>query len=839
MLYAIWTADSFSTIPRTTLAGTISITSSHTYNGSPQIPTFTVSGGLTEGTHFTSEIVNNVNAGTATVTLTGMGTYVGTISQTFSIAPRQLTWTAPGSVNNREYDGTNVATAATLPGLDGVVQGDDIIIVPGTLTFASSQPLPSPQAVTALGWTIGGTSTGNYLAPTGQPTFAAGTINPIPTVLPSPIVVTPPTASLTPGTALSTAVFAGSVVHDSGGGVLAGTWTWYNGSWEENGVPMTQSPTQTVNTAGNFWAVFTPDNTAYGDATAAVAVSMAIPTVTMAIGGVTADYADLNAAFDAIPPDETVVITLLEDQTLNSRVFTIPNNITIRSDGGMRTITHSGAANTSLFWSADSIDTIITLENNITLRGAAGTVYTAPLVRVTIGTFNMESGSRITDYRSANAHMYAVWIQGDGKFNMNGGEVTGNTTSDGTAAVDVIYFGGDYISLRGNARIGTLTLQSEQGTGVNAGADWSGNVETLNLYSETAMMSTVRSRWTGQTVLTGAVTPANIARLGTGTVQFMSTSEVQPLAPTHTVNASGVVEEIFGTAANPHPIGTAAQLAQIGTAAFPLNEHYRLTADIPGLGNHTPIGSSATPFTGTFNGGGFTISGMTINVGGTAGLFGVIGGGGVVENLTVRGTVSGGEQSGGIAGVNNGTIRNSANYANVSGAANTGGIAGLVGGSGRIENCYNAGNITGTNIAHGGISGGVNGGTITNNVSIGASITGSTTSSGRIVGNSNSGTLENNFARDTMLVNNANPTTGVTANGINGANATSANLTNVNWWRDRGFTADNWPESRLPLTGVLGASFNLNLDSFFLPMQSISLYGMFKRRRRHNTLIRM
>ena len=40
---------------------------------------------LTEGTDYTATYVNNVNAGTATIPITGQGNYTGTLSETFTI----------------------------------------------------------------------------------------------------------------------------------------------------------------------------------------------------------------------------------------------------------------------------------------------------------------------------------------------------------------------------------------------------------------------------------------------------------------------------------------------------------------------------------------------------------------------------------------------------------------------------------------------------------------------------------------------------------------------------------------------------------------------------------
>ena len=71
---------------------TISDIAAVTYNGSAQTPTVTVKDGtttLTNGTHYTVSYSNNTNAGTATVTITGMGNYTGTKNANFTINPKR------------------------------------------------------------------------------------------------------------------------------------------------------------------------------------------------------------------------------------------------------------------------------------------------------------------------------------------------------------------------------------------------------------------------------------------------------------------------------------------------------------------------------------------------------------------------------------------------------------------------------------------------------------------------------------------------------------------------------------------------------------------------------
>ncbi|MDR1315378.1 MAG: hypothetical protein LBK13_00780 [Spirochaetales bacterium] len=57
-----------------------------------------------------------------------------------------------------------------------------------------------------------------------------------------------------------------------------------------------------------------------------------------------------------------------------------------------------------------------------------------------------------------------------------------------------------------------------------------------------------------------------------------------------------------------NPIGNAADLAKIGTPGYPLDGTYTLTADVTLPADWTPIGTGTQPFTGTFDGGGYSIT---------------------------------------------------------------------------------------------------------------------------------------------------------------------------------------------------------------------------------------
>ena len=146
-------------------------------------------------------------------------------------------------------------------------------------------------------------------------------------------------------------------------------------------------------------------------------------------------------------------------------------------------------------------------------------------------------------------------------------------------------------------------------------------------------------------------------------------------------------------------IGTADQFVSVMNNSKNWDDNITLTADIDLTGKKlSPIGDYDTPFMGTFDGAGFTLSGVEISTDyHAAGLFGVIKNA-TIKNVTVDGKVtctfgdgidkfsaetkvdekySG---TGAVVGVVlvGSTLENVINKAEVFGAGNTGGVAGIV-----------------------------------------------------------------------------------------------------------------------------------------------------------------
>lgn len=155
----------------------------------------------------------------------------------------------------------------------------------------------------------------------------------------------------------------------------------------------------------------------------------------------------------------------------------------------------------------------------------------------------------------------------------------------------------------------------------------------------------------------------------------------------------------------------------------------------------TPIGTESQPYTGTFDGNNYTITGLTVNqTRNYVGLIGCIGSDGTVKNVKLENVnITGdGYFVGGVAGTNYGTIENCSvdgtltNYVQY--------LGGVVGDNyGSIIGCSSSGTITGTGPNVGGIGGQSVGGTIMACYSV-ANIKGGS-SSGGVLGQTNRETV--------------------------------------------------------------------------------------------------
>lgn len=128
--------------------------SSYTYSGAEKKPSVTVKDGsklLTNGVDYTLTYSDNINAGTASVSVRGRGIYSGTISKSFTITPKLLYSGAASLTTTRvEYDGKNMPEVVVKDGTSVLKNGTDY-----TVSYSNNTRVGAVACATV-------TLTGNY-----------------------------------------------------------------------------------------------------------------------------------------------------------------------------------------------------------------------------------------------------------------------------------------------------------------------------------------------------------------------------------------------------------------------------------------------------------------------------------------------------------------------------------------------------------------------------------------------------------------------------------------------------------------------------------------------------
>jgi hypothetical protein len=128
-----------------------------------------------------------------------------------------------------------------------------------------------------------------------------------------------------------------------------------------------------------------------------------------------------NAVSDTAYTFEVTADEAIAYQTLS---YANKSGITIILKGIEAERTISLSSNGSLFTVESGVKLV--LDNNITLRGG-NDYFVASAVQVSGGgALEMKAGAKISGFSS-----YVVYVYGDGIFTMNGGEISGNTSSSG------------------------------------------------------------------------------------------------------------------------------------------------------------------------------------------------------------------------------------------------------------------------------------------------------------------------------------------------------------------------------------------------------------------------
>jgi len=549
-----------------------------------------------------------------------------------------------------------------------------------------------------------------------------------------------------------------------------------------------------------------------------------ISPVTVSRNGAAADgYINLATALSNIGSSGEYLVTINENQTLVHWTLSVANaNVTLIGAGGIREITHNGTGTQTMF-TISNADASLVLDNNITLKGNTVSM-TGNLISVTNGTLIMQTGSKINGHNTSNASG-AVFINGDNNpsFIMNGGEISANissnagTNANGGVTVEsnsiMIMRGGEIfdnyqvsnradvflssvsttarsnrLTMSGNAVINTLKINLNEtwNNRFMIGANFEGRVDTLHLRGDrfsvfNTWVITIEKviNWFDNIALISAeqghlLTIDDLAKISFGNFMTPTTGIIQQISPAFYIDLNTVANSgTFGSHSSqvsPFAIITEQDLYKVGsgTDGWTLKAHYRLENNITlnesNQNNWTRIGFNADgelPFSGTFDGNGYTITGLTINpTTDNQGMFGYLTGN--VKNLGLINVNIQGNRTyvGGIAGQSEGNIQNSFVSGSISGRGHVGGIVGDNRFSGSVINCYVTGTITGNyNFVNGDRTGGIVGnnstnGVIRNCISLVQRVSYLSTQTsfiGRVTGQQQ-GTLQNNFAWNDMTV---------------------------------------------------------------------------------------
>lgn len=240
-------------------------------------------------------------------------------------------------------------------------------------------------------------------------------------------------------------------------------------------------------------------------------------------------------------------------------------------------------------------------------------------------------------------------------------------------------------------------------------------------------------------------------------------------------------------------------IQNVGSEALGYN--YALMGDInaSGVSGYEAIGAgSDTGFTGTFDGRGNRIIGLTVeNANGNAGIFDAIGTNGVVKDVNIySGTFTGSDNAGAVAGKNNGRIEGIVTFGNtVTVTENNGNAGGIVG-------VNNSGSFSKNET-----TGSTNDGVLTNGIydveSTGSVIAGSSTAfAGGLVGTNNGG-IANSFSDSAVTV--GTNVTGGTSAGLGGVVGVNTEKGNVQYVDSLGVTNGGATNSS-NIGGIIGTN---------------------------------
>lgn len=271
---------------------------------------------------------------------------------------------------------------------------------------------------------------------------------------------------------------------------------------------------------------------------------------------------------------------------------------------------------------------------------------------------------------------------------------------------------------------GNVTLQSSQGRNTGSGnvvindiITWGAN-STLTLNASNSVIINTDISASGATAGlvfspatangTESATATGVYRLNGASVTLSGSTPTLEIAgiPYAVINSLGAATDAVAPPTTPTLQGVAAtaNLAKNFALGSDIDatatSTWNLGAGFTPIGTHgdNPLAPPVTPFAGRFEGLGHTIRKLTILLPGRAlgvGLFGATGIEAAVSSLRLSdATVTGQSFSGGLAGENNGIIDRCSVKGTITGLHNTGGLVGYNTASGSVTNSYAEGSVS-------------------------------------------------------------------------------------------------------------------------------------------------
>jgi len=353
-----------------------------------------------------------------------------------------------------------------------------------------------------------------------------------------------------------------------------------------------------------------------------------------------------------------------------------------------------------------------------------------------VGLFGFVNGGSIRDVSLTNVNITGGGSTGAlvGAFNNATISSSGAGLINITGSVTGVQFVGGLV---GQLTSGTLTSPAQGDITVSANVTGAGNSVggIIGLYQSASSLSNLQ--YTNGTVVNSNINTGGLVGGFLGTSATLSNSFVSG-ATVHQTGASAGTGGLVGSLSTGTITSTNLGLTSFSGTVIGGNQTGALVGSIGGGGGIIAPAQGYITATGT----------LTLNGNVSGGLVGL--NGGTITNLTNTINVVGGNNNiGGIVGANSGSISNVYNSGNVtvpSIVSNVGGITGN--NSGTITNAYNTGTISSEFNAVGGIAGLMSGGTLNKVYNLGAveNVSGHGVSNyGGIVGSFTGGTITNAY----------------------------------------------------------------------------------------------